>query len=89
MKRLSNTLRLFLVVILVPALFWCGKPAKMKPIKAPKKKVVVFVCTGPYARTYHYNPNCPSLQQCRDEVLPVSEAKARVYRAPCVMCNRR
>lgn len=87
MRKRFSLLHL-LVVLLIPALFLGGEPAPKKPVRPPKRRAVVFVCTGPYASTYHTRIDCPALKQCRHEVRVISLQRARIYRTPCMVCGR-
>jgi hypothetical protein len=47
---------------------------------------MVYICTGPYATTYHRNPYCQGLNSCSAEIikLPIDEVVGR--RRPCRRC---
>lgn len=50
---------------------------------------MVYVCTGPTARTYHATPNCRGLSRCSGDVVELSEDEAvdELQRRPCKICN--
>lgn len=58
-------------------------------VEMPSEKAAptAYICTGPYAKTYHADPNCKGLWNCSGEVveLPIDDVKE--YRRPCRMCN--
>ena len=52
-------------------------------------KKVVFVCTGPASKCYHYNPDCNGLRNCSAEVISIPFNVAREKYRPCSICVKK
>ncbi len=49
---------------------------------------MVYVCTGKYARAYHYNLLCKGLENCKKDVIVISEQEAEAQgRHLCRYCK--
>lgn len=47
----------------------------------------VYICTGPYAATYHYCDDCKGLNKCSASVRKVTlEEAEEMGRRPCRIC---
>ena len=47
----------------------------------------VYICTGPYATSYHKTPNCKGLDRCSGEVKEIDAAEAAdMGRHKCGFC---
>jgi len=52
-----------------------------------KPKNEVYICTGRYAKAYHFDPNCKGLNRCKAEIKVVALFEALVEgRTPCRYC---
>lgn len=45
-------------------------------VSAAKAAKTVYVCTGPYAKRYHYSKDCSGLGRCSCEIKKMSKAQA-------------
>jgi hypothetical protein len=54
---------------------------------SPTYTDTVYICTGKYATKYHATVSCKGLNNCRADVVPVSEKKiSKAGRTPCRIC---
>lgn len=60
---------------------------KVMAVDGSTKMEGVYICTGPMARVYHSDMDCPGLQRCSAEIIEVSVEEAREEdRRPCRIC---
>lgn len=51
-------------------------------------KETVFVCTGRYAKRYHYDNECQGLKSCKNEIIEMSKKEAEERGlTPCLICK--
>ncbi|RYY38456.1 MAG: hypothetical protein EOO08_14435 [Chitinophagaceae bacterium] len=53
----------------------------------PAQDPTTYICTGQYAKRYHFNGNCNGLQACRAQIITTSLSRARGGRTPCRLCT--
>ena len=53
----------------------------------PDTSIIVYICTGPQAKSYHIDVNCYGLQSCSADVEEIAIEEAQDYqRTPCHYC---
>lgn len=81
-----------LVALLATSLLAIGvgctsKANKTRALASVDTVEYVYICTGPYASTYHYCDDCKGLNSCKAKVEKVTLEKAKkIGRRPCRIC---
>ena len=70
---MKTTLKTLAIAIGVVALLACTMAAETK----------VYICTGKYAKKYHYDEDCRGLSNCKGDVKEVELKEAKKYRTLC------
>ncbi len=72
-------------LILLCCLMSCGSNGENSN---RKEKETVFVCTGRYAKRYHYDNECPGLNSCKSKKIEISKKGAEEKGlTPCRLCK--
>ena len=48
-----------------------------------------YICTGPYAKCYHYYDDCQGLNNCSGDIIAIPASKAEEEYEPCDYCSQR
>lgn len=64
-----------------------GGTSASKKITANKSMRIVYICTGPNAKTYHSSKRCGGLNRCSHEIVSIDLNKAKLMgRRACKKC---
>lgn len=66
----------YCVILAVCMLFVCCSNKQDKHKVPTDKETIVYVCTGPYARKFHFTQDCDGLQNCSGFIMEMTLEKA-------------
>lgn len=74
------------LILLLTLLSLCFIPVNSESSKLSGKDRIVYICTGPKAKVYHYDDDCKGLNKCSGSIKAVRLSAISRHRRACRLC---